>query len=656
MRKRLLISTIGTLLIAFANVQARRPVRRPTQSQRNKDLRTLVNLLDYIGKDYVNAVSNGQVISDNEYAEMSEFAHQVSGLISKLDKQIDKPTFTNLKTTIKELRRAINQKESPQKVSGLADSMRQKLLAMNLITVAPQHWPDLDNGKEIFANKCQSCHGKKGFGNGPLAQNLTPSPSNFHDSTLAAQLSPLQAYNTVRLGIKGTAMRSFPELSDQDVWDIAFYVNALRYTHHVSDPQKQQIINALKDTVDLKHLATIPNKKWISFLNQQSIDISNGMSVLRSLDSATVVNNTHYLHQAISLLHQAFKSYQDGALDQANSLALDAYLNGVEPVETQIKASNPSLVYQIEDQMIEVRSLINNGAPAQQLQGQIEATISTIQKAQGILQKKQNTFLFTYLMSASILLREGLEAFLIILVILGVLKSVSATESVKYVHGGWVSALLVGIISWFFAESLLSMSSIQRELMEGMGSLIAVGLLLYIGFWLHDKTHVSHWKEFVEGRIHRLLNQNNQWGLALLAFIVVFREAFESVIFLSSISIKSGTASNSGILLGSGSALLAVIILGALLVKFSTKVPIRSLFKYSSVAIGFLAVILAGKGIHEFQEAGYLSVNSFPLNLRLPTAGIYPTLQTVLAQVAIAVIIIGLWKYSNHLASSQKVH
>lgn len=654
MHRKLLISTVAVLLLAFSNIQAKHSVRRSSRSQRNKDLRTLVNLLDYIGKDYAHAIKKGQVINKNEYVEMTEFAQQISGLFKKLNKQIDRLEFAELKTSIEDLQQAIGQKADVQKISALTGHMRQKLLAMNLITAAPKHWPDLDIGRKIFAKYCQSCHGKKGFGDGQFAKNLTPSPSNFHDSTLAAQLSPLQAYNTIRLGIDGTAMRSFPQLSDQEVWDIAFYVNSLRYIHPVSDAEKQQIINTLKDTVDLKDLATIPNKKWLSYLKQHGTNIADGMSVLRSSDSTMVANNKQYLDQAITLLHKALKAYQDGAINQANSLALNAYLNGVEPVESQIKASNPSLVYKIEDQMIKVRSLIKNGTTDKKLQDKIQTTVSSIHEAQGILRQDQKTFMFAYLMSASILLREGLEAFLIILVILGVLKSVDANESIKYVHGGWVLALVIGIISWFFVENLLSMSSIQRELMEGIGSLVAVGLLLYIGFWLHDKTHISHWKEFVEGKIHGLLSQNNQWGLAVLSFIVVFREAFESVIFLSSISIKS--AGNSGILLGSGSAILAVIVLGFFLVKFSTKIPIRSLFKYSSVAMGVLAVILVGKGIHEFQEAGYLSVNSVPLHLSFPTAGMYPTLQTFLGQIFIIGIIIALWVYSNHRASLQQAN
>lgn len=649
MTNKSLVSTVACLLLIFANVHARSPVHRSSRSQRNKDLRTLINLLDYIGKDYSNAVENGNVINAAEYREMSEFSRQVADVFGRLNRQIDKPGFSRLDQKINDLQKAIQNKARAQSISSLSSDIRQKILALDLITITPPGWPDLKKGANIFATHCQSCHGKNGFGDGPLAKELTPPPSDFHDSTLASQLSPLQAYNTIRLGIAGTGMRPFHEISDQQAWDVAFYVNALRYQDTVSQTREKRIAKALKDTANLKTLATLPNKKWITYLKEQGLEVSGGMSVLRSMDQGVFGKEKDYLDHAITLLNQAHNAYKNGDPERANTLALNAYLDGVEPVETQIKANNPSLVYRIENQMIEVRSSIKEGVTASALQEKIHASVLSIRKAQNILKQEHNSFWFTYFMSGSILLREGLEAFLIILVILGVLNSVNATESVKYVHGGWMVALLIGIASWFFAESLLSMSSLQRELMEGIGALIAVGLLLYIGFWLHDKTHASQWKQFVEGKIHGLVDQNNRWGLAVLSFIVVFREAFESVIFLSSISIKSGSG-NSGILFGSTSAILAIIILGVILIKFSTKLPIRSLFKYSSIVMAVLAFILVGKGMHEFQEAGYLGISSLPLHLDLPTLGLYPTLQTIMAQFLITGIIVGLWMYSNHRA------
>ncbi len=642
------------ILLSFTGIYAQQSTSN-SQNPNERSIRTLISLIDYIGKDYINAIDNGAIINEGEYTEMTDFSQQAADIFQQLSKEIEKPEFAELKPAISELSQAVQDKVDDEKITGLTDAIRQNLLAMNLITVIPSQWPDVKNGPDIFVTYCQSCHGQNGEGDGPLAAGLDPPPTNFQDSTLASKLSPLQAYNSLRLGIEGTAMRAFHEISDQEAWDVAFYINALSYENSVSPSENETIQQALKDTVSLKALTTSPNKEWISFLQEKDLDIAEGMSVLRSLDGSVFGNQKHPLQKAITLLDQVYKAYEAGETNEANALALNAYLNGVEPMEPQIKANNPSLVYQIENQMIEVRASIKAGVPLPVLQEKINASVLSIRDAQDTLAQRNDSFWFTFIMAGSILLREGLEAFLIILVILGVLKSVGATKSVKYVHAGWLFALLIGIISWFFTESLLSMSSVQRELMEGFGALIAVVLLLYIGFWLHDKTHISHWKEFVEVKIQRLVDQNNQWGLAFLAFIVVFREAFESVIFLSSISIQAGPAGDSGILLGSGTAIIAVILLGVVLVRFTTKVPIRSLFKYSSAIMAGLAVVLMGKAIHEFQEAGYFSISSLPFHLNIPTIGLYPTLQTTLAQLLILGSIIGLWAYSNWRAGMKEV-
>jgi high-affinity iron transporter len=625
------------------------------QNANEGTIRTLISLIDYIGKDYINAIDNGVVINESEYTEMMDFSRQVADIHRKLSPEIEKPEFAKLKPSIARLTQAVKNKADDAKISALTDSIRQELLAMNLITVIPSQWPDIKHGADIFTTYCQSCHGQNGEGDGPLAASLNPPPTNFHDATLASKLSPLQAYNSLRLGIEGTSMRAFHEISDQEAWDVAFYINSLPYNTPVSSSEKEAVLSALEDTVSLKALTTHPNKEWISFFEEEGLDVADGMSVMRALDGSVFSENKQPLQKAITLLDQAYKAYEAGEKDKANTLALSAYLDGVEPMEPRIKANNPPLVYQIENQMLAVRASIKKGASLTELQENIEASVVSIKEAQAYLIHDEDSFWFSFIMAGSILLREGLEAFLIILVILGVLKSVGAAKSVKYVHAGWLLALFIGIISWFFTESLLSMSSVQRELMEGIGALIAVVLLLYIGFWLHDKTHISHWKEFVEVKIQRLVEQNNHWGLAFLAFVVVFREAFESVIFLSSISIQAGPAGDTGILLGSGSAIIAVILLGYIMVKFTTKVPIRSLFKYSSAIMALLAVVLVGQAIHEFQEAGYFGISSLPFHLNLPTIGLYPTLQTTVAQLIIIGSIIGLWVYSNRRAAMKKV-
>ncbi|HKK46178.1 MAG TPA: FTR1 family protein [Balneolaceae bacterium] len=622
-------------------------------STNHTQLRTLVNLLDYIGKDYPNAVKDGKVISSSEFQEMNEFSDQIKNLYHKLSDKLDSPRFSALSDSVDELHHAVAGKASQDEIERRSSEIQQRILALNLIAIVPSSWPDPEHGKEIFGQACQSCHGKSGYGDGPAGKALDPQPANFHDSVLASKLSPLQAYNTIRLGISGTGMRAFKELSDKEAWDVAFYINQLNYKTNVSGKQEQKIKKALLDTLSLRKLATWKNEQWIAYFKKKNINKTAGMSVLRSMNASDRLQQQDKLAHAVKLLNSAVEAYKSNNSDQAQTLALNAYLHGVEPMENQIKASSPSLVTDIENKMIDVRSTIKQKKPLATLNKKVETATLSINQAQTLLNNQDYSFWFTFMMAASILLREGLEAVLIILVIISVLKSMEAERSLKFVHGGWLTALILGIISWFFAESLIQMSSLQREMMEGIGSLIAVGMLLYIGFWLHNKTHASQWTKFVKEKISRLVDEKNQWGLAFLAFVVVFREAFESVIFLSSISIKSTTAGDSGIIAGSLSALAAVFLMAVLIVKFSKRLPIQMVFKYSALIMAILAVVLAGKGIHEFQEAGYIGIHSLSILPDLPLLGLYPTLFTIIAQVIIAGFIILLWQYSKRLAMAK---
>src|SRR5699024_2589540 len=126
--------------------------------------RTFINLLDYIGKDYPRAVQDGEIISEFEYNEMVNFSRQVADLHTELGKEIDQEAFANLRNDISKLQEVINEKAPAEKVSQITSSIREVILKLGLVKVTPQRWPDLAKGKQIFTQRCQSCHGAKGFG------------------------------------------------------------------------------------------------------------------------------------------------------------------------------------------------------------------------------------------------------------------------------------------------------------------------------------------------------------------------------------------------------------------------------------------------------------------------------------------------------------
>lgn len=613
-------------------------------------VRTFINLLDYIGKDYSKAVQDGKVINEFEYKEMTDFSQQVANLHKQLSKDMGRSGFAEITGDIAQLQKLIDHKAAAIKVRRLTSDIRKQVLKLGLVKVTPQNWPKLAKGKQIFQKHCQNCHGVQGNGNGPMAAELNPSPTNFQDSSNTDNISPLQAYNTIRLGLEGTAMRAFSELSDQQVWDVAFYINSLNYRAEVSDSLRSKIQTVLADSATLNSVSTYTNQQWKKLFHTQHIDIKKGMSVVRGLTSApSKTDSSSSLTKALALLKKSRIAYENNEFSQARRFALDAYLDGVEPVESQIRASNPALVKKVESEMLAVRSAIQNRVNPQQFETQIQTASLAIEDTQNLLSHTSYSYWMNFLLAASILLREGLEAFLIIMVILSVLRSVGADRTIKYVHGGWIVALFTGIVGWFIVQSLIGLSSLQRELMEAIGAGVAVLMLLYIGFWMHSKTHAAQWTTFIKERVHGLVNKESMWGLALLSFIVVFREAFESIIFLSSISLKSA-GSNAGIF----SALVAVGLIisgiGYVFNRMSQKIPVRQLFRYSSFMLAVLALILIGKGVRSLQEAGYVDIASLSINWNVPLLGFYSTWPTIIAQFLILGVIIGLWYYSNRVA------
>ncbi|MGB0429384.1 MAG: FTR1 family protein [Bacteroidia bacterium] len=600
----------------------------PFISKANTDPRLIIHLLDYVATDYSRAVNNGEIINEFEYAEMQEFSIQVNSLL----KQVNADT-TILLNLSKNLDSLIDYKASPKDVAKQSNLIKSTLIDATGISLAPTKWPSLKNGKTLYAANCMSCHGQNGDGNGPSAAGLDPSPTVFSDKAGMSEKSPLQAYHTIRFGVEGTSMVAFNQLSDEEVWDLSFYISTLRF---------QQTENTLDEKPDLEIIATSNDNKLISEHN------FSGEKVAKARFFQPKKENESPLEYAKSMLLKAQDMAISGFGDEAIKLSLNAYLEGVEPVELSLSASNPRLVQSIELELGDLRKLYKNGR-TEAISKKTETVLALIVEAENTLGQKESSWWLTFSLAASVILREGLEAFLVIIIIISVLKKANAAKGIKYVHGGWLAAVGLGVLGWFFTGQLLKMSGMQRELLEGIIALVAVAILFYIGFWMHGKSQAQKWNQYIKEKINKLLNKQSMLGLAALSFLVVFREAFESVLFLSAISLEEGGEHKGAIGLGVLVAFALVGVLAVLMLRFSKRIPITQLFKFSALIIAVLSVILVGKGVHAIQEAGYIGISAFPINLRATLLGIYPTIQSILAQIAMIAITIGVWQWQNKL-------
>lgn len=608
-------------------------------SQSNdKGAETVIHLLDYIARDYPEGVQEGKVVDAQEYNEMIEFSEEAYDLTANgsfLPKD-----QSSLLEDLQELKQFINEKQPEARVSDLSRQIRNALLDITGIQTAPQHWPNHEQGKALFANNCASCHGAEGNGDGVLSDGLDPAPTNFHDTELMLQVSPYQAYNTIKLGVTGTSMRAFPELSEDDLWDLAFYIKGLRFQ------EKDQDLAVLRSEFDqlypklsLKDVATHSDEELIAMLSETSATPDRLLRALRLLAPTEEVA-VNSLSVARDNLSSALKNYADGNTTLARTNALMAYLEGIEPVEARLTANDPAFTIQIEQQMLNVRQAIEQDRGLQSVTAEIEKALTLIEQADQLIKDHKLNYWLTFVMAASIMLREGLEAFLILAVVLALIRTSGVKKALPWLHGGWITAVLLGVAGWFLSDYIIQFGGKNREIMEGLISLFAVVVLISVGFWLHSHSHAKRWKHFIEHKIGRLLQKDKMFGLAAFSFMVVFREAFEVILFLQAITIESEPENKSAIALGVLAAVIGIVTMVYLFQKYSRRIPVRQLFRYSSWAIVLLAIILMGKGFHSLQESGWISVTGYPSLFRIGWLGFYPTRETILAQVGLIVVIV----------------
>jgi high-affinity iron transporter len=639
---------LGTLALFFVVGSFLIPnfSRRPALAEESleKSPRFLVHLLDYLAVDYGGAVKNGKILSLSEYKEQTEFAKAAVDLSQNLT---ELKANTEIPLLVQHVDILILSKADPKVVTQAAREAQAKVIQWVNLTVAPTRWPNLIAGRQLFQNTCAKCHGPEGRGDGPSAKGLATQPANFQDPVKMRDMSPFQVFNTARLGVPNTPMAGFPTFSDEETWDLAFYVISLRYQNHTPvgdtasrfkefEVDSRQSMDSL-----LKIVATCPDATLEQKLPRTPSESELTLAAVRlhtNMDSPQAS-----LVLASSLLDSALADYQGNHFDSASKKAVQSYLEGIEPVEARLRANDPKAVGDLEEAMGLVRTGMDNHQPLDEVTLAVHKAHELIEQASTTLGQKTSSPALTFMLAFGILLREGFEAALLIVALLGVIRVSGAKKAARWVHGGWLAAVGLGVLAWFFSGWLMNLSGLGRELMEGVTGVVTVLILLYLGFWLHSRTEITRWKQFIDVQVKSAVEDKNLLQLAFISFLAAFREAIETVLFLRAIWLEGGMDTKTALGAGVVAAFAAILVLGWLLLTFSTKIPIKTLFNVSSLIMVALAVILTGKAAHSFQEIDLLAVTLSPLNLHSDWLGLYPTQETLLAQLLILGLSVFLW-------------
>lgn len=605
-----------------------------------QDPRALLQLVDYVGVDYAGAVAHGKVVSASEYAEMQEFGNRI---VSSAQSLPDQPARQDLIRQAQTLKQQIDSKADPAAIRDAAAAIRRGLLGNYAITQVPKKTPNLAHGAQLFAENCAACHGATGHGDGPAAANLDPSPTNFHAAARATQRSPLGLYNTITLGLDGTAMPSFSKLSDADRWALAFYAGSL----YAGADQIAAGKNAWKPgTLDAKALTTETPEELAGTLGEHGAAL---VAYARTHPEAvfTKPDQQDQIASALALLKQSREAYTGGDFDNAERLSVAAYLDGFEPIEPSLRAVDPELVSTIERSMLDYRQAVKKRMDADSVTAKAESAGALLNRARDAMQQGDVSPGVAYSSALIILLREGLEAILVVGAIATFMGRIGRRDALKYLHAGWIIALALGGLTWAVSAYLIPISGGARELTEGLTALFSAIVLFYVGFWMHNKLNAQRWNRFLQSKIQTALNSQALWTLATVSFVAVYREVFETILFYRALDAQTSTVGSGAVYAGAATA--ALLLIGAVwgMFKLGMRIPLRQFFGISAGVMIALAVIFAGKGVAALQEAGKLPVS--PLNLpQIDLLGIYPTVQTLLAQalfvgLTVAVIVYNRW-------------
>ncbi|AXH99966.1 transporter [Sporosarcina sp. PTS2304] len=338
----------------------------------------------------------------------------------------------------------------------------------------------------------------------------------------------------------------------------------------------------------------------------------------------------------IALLDDSSEAIESGNLELAKN-TLRNFIQIWPNVEGEVRTKNASLYTMLENELpLMIGQLTNRGYDTEKAAQQLKGFTQQI----ALLQTNDS---FSFWDSALILLREGLEALLIIVALLSFLTSANQQSKRKWVYIGALAGLLLSIVAAIMMSTVLQSVTIgnDREKMEGYVGLIAAALMLGVGVWMHQKSSVASWNRYISKQMGQAISKGSVLAMASVSFLSVFREGAETLVFYAGIAPKMSTVEFiAGIIL----ALIILSIVAVIFTKVSHKIPIHRFFAVATILIYILAFKIIGVSLHTLQLTNVIGTTVQPNLPIIDWIGFYPTNETILAQLCLLFFIgVAIW-------------
>ena len=375
-----------------------------------------------------------------------------------------------------------------------------------------------------------------------------------------------------------------------------------------------------------------------SSMEEEPFDYENTMnsfndlksSIQDYLDGKKMENNvsgTVTLKEAVDMLKDALEAFKNGDKTKGQSKVKE-FIQVWPTVEGDVSTRNSALYTKVETQT----PIIMVKGTEKQYQDQLQGLITELSQ----IDTKAK---YTFIDAMFILLREGVEALLIVLALVSSLKAANQKKGLRWVYAGAAAGILASVIIAFMLQALFPAvsSGTNREILEGFVGIFAVVMMIGIGFWLHSKSSLKSWKNYIDRKMDVVLSTGSFISMFVLSFLAVFREGAETILFyvgiLPLISLQN-------LIIGVVSAILILIVIALVLIYASSKIKIHQVFFVLTWTIYFLAFKMLGTSIHMLQVVGILPLHVIRFIPTVEVLGIYANIEVFVSQLILIIIIV----------------
>lgn len=544
----------------------------------------------------------------------------------------------------------------------------------------PASAPSAARGKQVFLTHCASCHGEQGAGDGPDAARLERPPADFRDPTFMRGETPADFFNVITVGKRLSAMPAWGDvLSKEERWDVVAHLWSIDvpvarlgegqgvFLAHCASchgalgdgrgPYAENLLTPPSDLTSPKTLASrtdatlhaavtdgvagtampafgrvlTDEERWKAVAFVRTLSLGGVASVTTETDGApdTVVRETGTdaaFAETRRLLAASRDAHRRGD-PAAADLATDAYFR-FEPVETLLKVRDPGVVQRVEEAFLALRAGLRQ--PSAAAEPLFEAASRALDGAEATAGFSADSWA-RFLQSAAIILREGFEVVLILGALIAYVVKSGNPGMRRPIYRGATLGLAASLATAALLMTVFRLTPGAAAILEGAALLLAAAVLFWVSYWIISKAEAERWQRYIQTKVKRALATGSGLALAAAAFLAVYREGFETVLFYQALlaSAPAGDVTvGAGFVTGTG--LLAIVYL--VLARFGLRIPIRPFFLATGALLNYMAVVFAGQGVHELQEAAVVGITPVAWVPQVGFLGVFPTLETLLAQ------------------------